>query len=63
MSKTALELTPPELQGTVLDEPAIARAVALANPTNQRIREAADVLLRFEDEPVVYVRFLREEAR
>ena len=36
MSKTALELIPGELQGVPLGEADIARAVALAKPTNEK---------------------------
>ena len=62
MSKTALELIPPELQDVALGAPDIARAVALAGPANQKVREAADTRLRFEDEPAAYIGFLRAEA-
>lgn len=62
MSKSALELIPVELQNVRLPEPDVARAVALAGPTNQKVREAADARLRFDDEPAHYVAFLRDEA-
>lgn len=62
MSKLALELIPTELQGVALGESDIARAVDLVNQTNQKLREAADARLRFEDEPAAYIGFLRAEA-
>ena len=62
MSKTALELIAPQLQGVALSESDIARAVALAGPANQKVREAADARLRFDDEPASYIGFLRAGA-
>jgi hypothetical protein len=62
MGKTALELIAGELQDVALDAPDVARAVALAGPANQKVREAADARLRFEDEPAAYAAFLRTEA-
>ncbi len=50
MSKSALELIAAELQKVALSESDAARAAALAGPTNQKVREAADARLRFEDE-------------
>jgi hypothetical protein len=38
------------------------RAAALVDPLNQKVREAADARLRFEDEPGCYIGFLRGEA-
>jgi hypothetical protein len=58
MDKSALELIPAELQGVMLAEPDISRAVALAKATNERIRKAADVRLQFEDEPATYMSLL-----
>ena len=62
MPKSALELIAGELQGLALGDSAIARAVGLAQPTNQRVREAADARLRFEDEPSAYLALLEDEA-
>ena len=62
MSETVLKLVALELQSVVLDESGIARAVALAQPTNRMVREAADSRLAFEDEPAAYLRFLNDEA-
>lgn len=58
MSKSALELMPGELQSVPMSEAHVARAVALAAPTNQKVREAADERMRFEDEPAQYLGFL-----
>lgn len=63
MDKSALELIPAQLQGVTLGEPDIGRAVALANPTNERIRKAADLRLQFEDEPATYIGLLRAEGQ
>lgn len=62
MAKSALELIPGELQGVALGESDIARAVGLAQPNNQRVREAADARLRFEDEPAAYLALLEEQG-
>lgn len=62
MSKSALELIPGELQAVALGDSDIARAVALAKPTNDRLREAADTRMRFEDEPAGFVAFMHQEA-
>jgi hypothetical protein len=59
MGKTALELISGELQGVALSEADVARAISVVKPTNQRIREAADTRLQFEDEPATYAGFLR----
>jgi len=63
MPKSALELMPAELQGVALGESDIARAVALAKPTNDKIRKAADARLQFEDEPATYIGLLRTEGK
>jgi hypothetical protein len=63
MDKSALELMPAQLQGVVLGEPDISRAVALAKPTNDKIRKAADARLQFEDEPASYIGLLRAEGQ
>jgi hypothetical protein len=62
MSKTALELIAAELQAVPLSDADVARAVALTEPTNRRLREVADARLRFEDEPALYLACLRDEA-
>ena len=62
MSKSALELIASDLQSVALSDADTARAVALAAPTNQKVREAADARLRFEDEPALYLACLRDEA-
>lgn len=62
MTKSALELIPGELQGVALGDADVARAAGLAKPTNQKVKEAADARLRFEDEPAGYLAFLRDEA-
>ena len=60
--KTALELIPEELQNVKLADSDIARAVAVAKPTNEKVRQAADERLRFEDEPGTYLGFLHAES-
>lgn len=50
-----------ELQGVSMSETDIARAVAIAKPANQKVREAADARLRFEDEPAGYLAFLNQD--
>jgi len=62
MPKTALELIAHELQGVALSEGDVARAVNMAGPTNQKVKEAADARLRFDDEPSGYLAFLETEA-
>ena len=58
MDKSALQLIPAELQGVAMSDAGIARALALAGPANQKVREAAEARLRFEDEPAAYTGFL-----
>jgi hypothetical protein len=62
MDKSALELIPRELQGVALPDADIARAVALAGPSNQRVRDGADRRLAFDDEPAHYLGYLASEA-
>lgn len=62
MSKSALELIAAELQGVALGDSDIARAVALAKPTNEKLREAANARMRFEDEPASFIGFMHEQA-
>jgi hypothetical protein len=61
MSKSALELIPSELQGTAMSEADIARAVSMARGMNDKVREAADARMRFEDEPAQYTALLRQK--
>lgn len=63
MSKSALELIPAELQDVTLEPPDLARAIALVSPTNQKVRDAADSRLGFEDEPAAFIKLLRAEAK
>ena len=51
-----------DLQGVPMSESDIARAVAIARPANQKVREAAEARLRFEDEPAGYLALL-DQAR
>jgi hypothetical protein len=62
MNKSALEQIAAELQAVPLSEADVARAAALAGPTNRTVREAADAWLRFEDEPGLYLACLRDQA-
>jgi hypothetical protein len=62
MSKAALDLIPAELQAVTMSEAHIARAVALAAPTNEKTRQAADAHMRFEDEPARYYALLNEHG-
>ena len=39
----------------------LERAAAMAKPTNQKVRKAADARLRFEDEPAAYSSFLSQK--
>lgn len=56
-----MDKTAAELQGLSMSESGIARAAAIAQPANQRVREAADARLRFEDEPAGYLALLNQE--
>lgn len=47
-----------ELQGIALSDADLARALAMAKPVNQTVRQAADARLRLEDEPAAFVAFL-----
>lgn len=51
-----------ELQGVSMSEPDLARAVAVAKPANEKVREAADARLRFEDEPAAFLGFLHARS-
>jgi hypothetical protein len=59
--KTALELIPEELQNVAMSDSDVARAVSIAKPANQKVREAAEARLRFEDEPATYLGFLNAQ--
>ncbi len=56
-----MEKIPEDLQGVPMSESDIARAVAIARPANQKVREAADARLRFEDEPAGYLALLSQD--
>ena len=56
-----METIPKKLQNVVMPEDELARAAAIAKATNERVREAADARLQFEDEPASYVAFLNRE--
>lgn len=58
MSNSALDLIPAELQSVAMPEAELARAIALAAPANQKVREAADARMRFEDEPAAFTGIL-----
>src|SRR5215210_2370286 len=51
----AVESIPKELQNIVPPQEELDRAVAMAKPTNHKVRKAADTRLRFEDEPASYL--------
>lgn len=57
-----MESMPKELQGVPMPDDEVKRALTMAGPTNQKVREAADARLRFEDEPAAYLAFLNERA-
>ena len=56
-----MEKTPKELQNVAMPADELERATALAKPTNQKVRAAADARLRFEDEPASYLAFLNQK--
>ena len=62
MSKAALHLIPAELQGVAMSDAHIERAVAIAAPTNDKTRQAADARMRFEDEPAHYYALLDDHG-
>lgn len=49
---------PQELQDVAMPEGDIDRALATAKPANQKVREAADTRLQFDDEPARFTAFL-----
>lgn len=57
-----MESIPQELQNVPMPENEVKRAVAMAKPTNEKVRDAAGERLRFEDEPGHYSAFLNERA-
>ena len=50
-----------ELQDVALPDVDLARAVSLAEPTNKKVREAANARLKLEDEPEDFIRLLEAE--
>jgi hypothetical protein len=56
-----VENIPKDLQNVALPQDELDRAVAMAKPTNQKVRAAADARLRFEDEPSAYLGFLKQK--
>jgi len=50
-----------ELQDVVLPDADLVRAVSLAEPTNTKVRKAADARLKLEDEPEDFIRLLEAE--
>jgi hypothetical protein len=56
-----MDSIPKKLQNVRMPEAEVARAVAMAEPTNRKVREAADARLRFEDEPASYLAFLNQK--
>ena len=56
-----MENIPKDLQNVALPPDELDRAVAMAKPTNQKVRKAADARLRFEDEPSSYPAFLKQK--
>ena len=57
-----MESIPKDLQNVPMPDDEVKRAVAMAKPTNERVRDAAGARLRFEDEPGHYVVFLNERT-
>jgi hypothetical protein len=45
-----------------LDDAVLARAVGMTEPTNRKVREAADRRMAFEDEPGAYLAFQSRNA-
>jgi hypothetical protein len=56
-----VESIPKELQNVAMPQDELDRAVAIAKPTNQKVRTAAGTRLRFEDEPAGYLDFLKQK--
>jgi hypothetical protein len=53
-----METIPKELQKVPMPEAEVSRALGMTKPTNDKVREAADARLAFEDEPARYLAFL-----
>lgn len=60
MTNRAIDLIAPELQQVPLPASDTARAAGLAGTLNDTIRQAADRLLAFEDEPAHYTRLMEQ---
>jgi hypothetical protein len=56
-----VESIPKELQNVALPPDELKRAAAVAKPTNEKVRRAADARLRFEDEPAAYTAVLNQK--
>jgi hypothetical protein len=56
-----MESIPKDLQNVAMPPDELARALAMAKATNQKVRTAADGRLRFEDEPSGYLDFLKQK--
>ena len=56
-----MESIPKDLQNVAMPQDELDRALAMAKPTNQKVRKAADARLRFEDEPAGYLEFLKRK--
>jgi len=57
-----VESIPQDLQDVPMPEDEVKRAVAMAKPTNEKVRDAAGARLKFEDEPAHYLAFLNERT-
>ena len=57
-----MDSMPKDLQGVPMPDDEVKRALTMARPTNDKVREAADARLRFEDEPGAYLKFLNDRA-
>lgn len=53
---------PKDLQNVAMPPEELNRAVAMAKPTNEKVRRAADARLRFEHEPASYGAFLTNKT-
>ena len=52
----------PKEQNVPISDDGLKRALAMAKPTNEKVRDAAGARLRFEDEPGHYLAFLNEKT-
>ena len=57
-----MESIPKDLQNVPMPDDEVKRALGIAKPTNEKVRDAAGVRLRFEDEPGHYLAFLNEKT-